>query len=336
MAEFKIDSTKFKENVNNASKSFGKTAKDLFDAAVQIADQNDDGKFDFSDVSSVAESISENIKKGAQFVKASAEEKSKQLDLKALQPIFNETLYDANFAMPKFIRIVNRDKRYIESEACQGSIGYCSTQKGLNIVNIFTDSVNAFGLAFYPDNESDFYYVDPSERDRYIALNDYFNYLKVARVNELQKLAQDLGAKHFKVTYKEEISSFTERNIKSGLKAGVFGNANISHEYSEKQYSAVEIAAENTFDGHAPVQPQLKYLQKDPSIQNLIAMRMDENGTLYHQKFMIQLSQSSGMKETDAVKIDAILKGLKCSGNTTVASEAKNESKRYFEYEIEF
>ena len=42
------------------------------------------------------------------------------------------------------------------------------------------------------------------------------------------------------------------------------------------------------------------------------------------------------MKESDAVKIDAVLKGLKCSGNTTVVSELRNEARRYLEYDIEF
>lgn len=324
--------SKFSGILSNVSK----TAKDILDSTVHIADQNDDGKFDMNDVSVIAENVGEGVKKSAEFLKTTAEEKARMLELKALQPVFPDSLVDANFAMPKFIRVVERDKKRAESEVCQGSIGYNSDAKGLNMVNIFADSIDAFGVALYPDNDSEFYYVDPSERDKYIALDEYFSYLKIVRVNELQKLAQDLGAKHFRVTYKEEKASFTEQKVKAHTKAGPMGAGDASHESMEKKYSTVEIAAENTFDGHAPVQPQLKYLQRDPSIQNLIAMRLDENGTLYHQKFMIQLSSSCGMKESDAVKIDAVLKGLKFAGNTTVASEARNESRRYFEYEIEF
>ncbi|MGN1209871.1 MAG: hypothetical protein ACI4SV_06180, partial [Duodenibacillus sp.] len=108
------------------------------------------------------------------------------------------------------------------------------------------------------------------------------------------------------------------------------------HEYSQKKYTTSSIAAEMTCPGHAPIKPQVKYLQRDPSIQTLIALRMNENSPLLHDKLMLKMSNSSGMKENDAVKIDSLLKGLKCSGNTTVASEAKNESRRYFEYEIEF
>ena len=77
-------------------------------------------------------------------------------------------------------------------------------------------------------------------------------------------------------------------------------------------------------------------MQRDPSIKALIAMRMDETAPLSYQKFMLKLSNSSGIKESDAVKIDAVLKSLKLAGNTSIASEAKNESRRYLEYEIDF
>ena len=42
------------------------------------------------------------------------------------------------------------------------------------------------------------------------------------------------------------------------------------------------------------------------------------------------------MKETDAIKLDEVTKGFKLSDNATVASEAKNESRRYLEYVNEF
>jgi len=320
----------------------GKKARNFMDSAMQSVDQNNDGKFDLTDVSAIAGSMSEAVKKGTLSVMESAEEKARLLELKALQPIFplpveNATsLDDADFLMPKFISVTNRDKKRAASEVCQGSIGYMSDQKGLRIVNIFRDSVDAFGLTFYPDCDSDFYYVDPSDRDRYIALDDYFNYLKVVRINELKKIAQDLGAKYFKVTYKEEQTSFSANKTKGDVKAAKMAALNASDESSEKKYSRVEIAAEMKFPGHAPVKPQLKYLQRDPSIQTLVSMRMDETAPLMHEKFELKLSQSSGMKESDAVKIDAVLKGLKCSGNATVTSEVQNESRRILEYEIEF
>lgn len=311
---------------------FGKTKA----AFVKAVDQNDDGKFDMKDVSNIAGSMGESMKNGASALKDSAEEKMRLLELKALQPIFSDTLDDNDFLMPKFIRIADRDKKRAESEVCKGSIGYFSDQKGLRVVNLFRDSIESFGISFCPDNSSEFYYVDPSDRDTYIALDNYFDYLKSARVNELQMIAQKLGAKHFRVTYKEEMTSFTKRTVKAGAKVNSKVGESAEHEITEVKFSKAEIAAEADYPGCAPVMPNLKYLKRDPSVQALVAMRMDESSPMFHQKLTIKMNTSSGLKESDAVKIDAVLKSMKCSGNTTVASEAKNESRRYLDYEVDF
>ena len=156
------------------------------------------------------------------------------------------------------------------------------------------------------------------------------------RISELQKIAQNLGAKYFRVTYKEEKSSFTEK--KAGGKIGVKSNisAEIEQNCNEKNYSKIEIATEMRCPGHGPVEPQLRYMKYDPTISNLVEMRMNAQGALSHQTLTLKLSNSSGLKESEAAKIDAILKGLKCTGNLTVLSETKNEARRYLEYEIDF
>lgn len=323
---------KFEALLSNA----GKAAKGMLDSTVHAVDQNDDGKFDMADVSAIAGVVGKGVKKGTQAMKETASEKARQLEMKMMQPIFLATLNETEFLMPKFIRITDRDKKYAESEVCQGAIGHGSDPKGMHLVNIFRDSIDSFGLTFYPDSDGEFYYVDPSDRDRYIALDEYFNYLKVARINELQKIAQDLGAKYFKVTYKEEKTSFTEKKASGNAKMPMTGKTEVHHESAEKSYSTIEVAAEMSCAGHEPIKPELKYMQRDPTIQTLVAMRMDEKAPLQHQKFTLHMVNSSGLKESDAVKIDTVLKGMKCTGNTTVESEAKNEARRYLEYEIEF
>lgn len=312
---------KAKDVGKKASKIFNKTKATL----TRAADQNDDGKFDKNDMEIVVNAIKE-----------SADERSKQLELKRLQPIFPQDIDKGEFLINKFIRIANRDKKRAESEVCKGSIGYFTNYKSNRILNIFRDSVDIFGLTFYPDCRSEFYYVDPSDRDRYIALDDYFSYLKMARISELQRIAQDLGAKHFRITYLEEQSSFAEKSAKANINVADIATAEASRNSSEKKYSTIEIAAEMKCAGHDPVKPKLKYLLRDPSIQALVSMRMDKKAPLTYQKFMIKLSNSSGIKENDAVKIDAILKGMKVAGNTTVTNEAINEARRYLEYEIDF
>ena len=123
---------------------------------------------------------------------------------------------------------------------------------------------------------------------------------------------------------------------KAQAKAAGVGNAEGEHDLSEEKCSVNDVAAEMFMEGHAPQEPELVYLLKDDNVQNLIHLRMKGGDGFHHHKISIKLSNSSGLKESDAVKIDAFLKGMKVSGNATVVSEAKNESRRYFEYEIDF
>lgn len=334
-----------KKKVDFASVAAGaeKNAMAFLDKArntiVKAVDQNDDGTFDLKDVSVIAETIGNAAKNTAAAVKDNAEARSHEIERKTLQPIFAEDLDNADFLISKLIRITEIDKKRAESEVCAGSIGFISELKGLKIVNIFRDKVDTFGLTFYPDTDCEIYYVDPSDRDKYIALDDYFSYLKVARVNELQKIAQDLGAKHFRVTYKEQKTTFSGNSVKAKGNAKMPGGtvtADAEHDLAATAVSTVEVAAEMQCLGHAPMEPKLYYLQREPSIQTLISLRMDKTSPITHQKYTLKLSNSSGIKEKDAVKIDAALKAMKISGNTTVTSEVQNESRRFFEYEIDF
>ena len=321
----------------------GKSATSIWDKAkegfVKVADQNNDGSFDMKDFSIIADTISNAARNTAATVKENAEERTRELERKRLQPIFAEDLDDADFLLSKLIRITEIDKRRAESEVCNGSIGFVSELRDLKIVNIFRDKAALFGLAFYPDTDCEIYYVDPSDRDKYIALDDYFSFLKIARVNELQKVAQDLGAKHFKVTYKEQKTTFSSQSVKGKGNAKIAGytnSADAEHDLTATDVSSVEIAAEMECPGHAPVKPKLHYMQREQSVLNLIEMRMDETSPLTHQKFTLKLSNTSGIKEKDAIKIDAALKAMRISGNTTITSEVRNESRRFFEYEIDF
>ncbi len=318
----------------------GNSAKDALDKAkektILAVDQNNDGKFDIDDVSVVANALGNAVKKGAAAVKDSAEEGRRKMDLKLLQPIFPDTVESADFLLSKFIRITDRDKKHAEGDGCQGSIGFLSEKGGLRIVNLFNDSLDSFGLSFYPDADCEFYYVNPTDRDSYIALDDYFSYMKMVRINELQRVAQALGAKHFRVTYKEERTAFSEERVKAQTKVKPLGTAEGNHHALEKKFSMIDVAAEMSMEGHAPEIPKLVYLAKDDNVKNLIQLRMTGGEGFHHHKISIKMSNSSGIKENDALKIDAALKGMKISGNATVSNEVRNESRRYLEYEIDF
>lgn len=328
-----------KINLGEVAVGAGKNAKAFLgktkDTIIKAVDQNGDGSFDFKDVSAMADSIGNAAQNAANAMRDNAEARNREKERKALQPIFLEDLDSTDFTLSKLIRVAEIDKKHAESEVCKGSVGFISEQKELRIVNIYKNMIDAFGISLYPDADSEIYYIDPSDRNRYIALDDYFGYLKIARVNELQKIAQDLGATHFRVTYREKKASITKSDMKAKGKVRV-GAAEAERNLSISDNSNIEVAAEMQCLGHAPIEPKLLYLRGEPSIQSLIALRMDENSQIFHQEFSLKLSNSSGIKEKDAVKIDAALKAMKISGNITVISEAQSESRRFFEYEVDF
>lgn len=254
-------------------------------------------------------------------------------NLKRLKPIFINDLNGMIFS--RLVRIVEREKKF-DIDVCKGSIGYWGTCKGERWMNIFKDSVSKFRLDFYPNDEVNFYYVDPTNKDSYIVLDEYFDRLKQVRVSELQKIAQDLGAKYFRVTYIKERTTLSKKAANGKGSIHKKGNGSAQMNATEQKYDRMDIAAEMSFPGHEPVMPHVRYLKYDPNIENLIKMRMDTKGPVNHQILNIKLSSSSGLKETDAVKIDMILKSLKMVGNTTVSSEVQNEAKSILEYEINF
>ena len=326
--------------------------KGIFDKAkeaiIQTVDQNNDGQLDFKDIAAVTDNVGNAAKKIAEALQVNAVQNKNHLgnvmnrarlerERNALNPVFPEDLVKLD--KPKLIRITDIDNKRAKSDICKGSIGYLSEHKGVRVLNAFTNCLDQFGLKFYPNAHGEIYYINPSNKESYIALDEYFLFLKTVRASELQKIAQDLGAKYFKVTIIEEKKSSSSINMKGSEKGILKGagkvNSDIDHSQKEKDYSKQEVAAEMHFSGHDPVAPKLQYLQNDPTVKNLIEMRMSDN-KMTKQKIMIRCINSSGINVGEAVKIDAALKVMKCTGNVKLVSEAESEEKRSFEYEIEF
>lgn len=342
--------SKEKPDLFSFVQSAGKTASGLFDrtkeAAQGFIDAHDLDEIDAEDVADAADkawdktkktasAIYEGIKTGSTQLSAKMAQAKRESDLKNLRPVFPGDVGTPDFAMSKLIRLTRMDRRRAASEACQGSIGYESFPKDLRVVHLYTDHLDSFGLTFYPDNDSEIYYVDPADRTNYIALDEYFQYMKVARISELQKLAQDLGAKHFRVTYKEEKRTLTRKSGNARVSVKGYGSASAESDLTDTSFMSAEIASEMVLPGHAPIHPTLVYLRKDPAIQSLISLRFSPN-PITHQRVVIQLSNSSGMRAGEAAKIDAALGSMKCAGNATVLSEVQSEARRYLEYEIDF
>ena len=310
--------------VKGVSDFIDKTGKDI----TKAIDQNGDGKLDISDLQTVSERI-----------QANQAEARRKADLERLKPLFPDEFERAEFVMPKMIRVAEIDKAHADNPVCEGSIGFKTVLDDMSAITIYRGQIEAFGLTFYPELENNVYYVDPCDRDHYILLDDYFLYMKKQRLAELQRIAQSLGATHFKVTYKEKSKSISSNSVDATLKAkaGKEGvDAKVSHTVRDSSMTAINVESDMLFPGHAPVRPELYYLKKEINIVNLIEMRMDPLSPLQHQHFNIELSNSSGIRIKDAAKIDAMLKTMNISGNTTIVAEVQDEARRILEYEIDF
>ena len=326
----------------NGVKKFGEQFSELLSKTKEnvskLVDQNDDGNFDSKDVSLVFNRLKDTAKNTYDTVKTNLDQNQQDRDLKNLRPIFESTLSDTDFFVSKLVRITTIDKKHAESKVCQNAIGHIDTYGGLEVINIYRDKAKYFGLTFFPNNDAELYYVDPTDHERYIELDNYFSQLKNERISELERIAFDLGAKHCKVLYKEQTISSSKVNVNHKSKLNIHksgANSDIDINVSADKFCSVEIAAQSDFIGHKPQEPVLRYLKHEPHILNLIDLRMNE-APITHKKMEIKLIESSGIKTNDAVKIDAAIKAMRFESRTSIVAEVNQESQRSFEYEIDF
>ena len=256
-------------------------------------------------------------------------------------PIFISSLEEKGITYPKMINVFDYDKQ-MDVADCKDAVGYFRTIKDVNLLGINHKNVKAFeGIEFYPDKypSSSVYYVHPLNDKQYIEITEYFKYLKEQRVSELEYIAQELGAKYFKVEIFEETlaseSSKTKAEGKFGVKKDKAG-FKVEVEDNQKTYEYIGIAAENTYSGKEPKEPQLKLWANNESIKSLVKQRLATSGRLQSKTFRLDYNTSTGIKEKEAAKIDGVLKFLKFSSEGIIQKEVQKETKRRLVYTIEF
>lgn len=262
------------------------------------------------------------------------------MDRKSLRPVFKDTLDQTtsndHVPLPELVCIVEHDKKHDESFVCNGSIGYWKTVKGIDILNLYEESAQELGWNFVPSVFQTFYYVDNYKQGTYVSLNHYFDYFKKQRVNELESIAQDLGAKHVKIVFQEHEKFIVKNNSRTNVKTGTL-ESNTSYESSRSDDAKFEIAADIHFFGQdAPKAPTLVYFKCESDIERLVEMRMKPGNPIKSKDYHFQCSSSAGMSEKVAAKLDGILQQLKCSGTATISSEVQRENRTELNYHIEF
>ena len=313
-------------------------ATDIGNKTKDIANDIGDKTKDFTQATKKAvATASENIKETNDQLSRQFSQAKFDKDKKQLCPFYEENLNDENFSLPAMVRLVTYDKRR-DNKACEGAIGFETNSKEMRMLNIYTEFASMLGIRFYPLAKDSVYYVDPCYPDLYISLDDYFSYLKKVRVDELQAVAQDLGAKHVSINLREQRkSSKTSKKTADINSYRVKASGNLD-QASNEMYN-LEVAAEVDFRGKdTPVEPKLVYFKNESDINALIKMRMnpESKNSILSKTYSFQYSNSSGIKVNEAMKINTTLKTIDAGIGETVLNEALSESRTYLEYGIEF
>lgn len=286
-----------------------------------------------------AYAVKDGIKQGGDQLSDYMDQAKLDWEKKQLCPIFQSDFDSEEYEIPRMIRIVDYDKKHMDSKACEGSLGFETATKHMKVLTLYSDAaLSQDTMNFYPSVSETIYYADPCRDNCYISLDEYFDHLKKVRVDELETIAQDLGAKHVKITFKEIKKTFVSQKKKSNTDIDA-GALDITSERSAEDYSSMEVAADVSFSGNdKAICPQPIYFKNESDIQALIRARMnpDANNPIKSKTYKIKYDKTSGISEKVAANIDEALALLKCNGTASVSSEAQKEKRTVLEYHIEF
>lgn len=287
----------------------------------------------------------EAMDKGKEFADKSMElaaEAKYEFDLKTINPVSEERFNSVDYHVPSIIQIMEYDKK-MDNPVCEGAWGFQEKIKDKSLLCLMSESVEKTEIEFIPYMSNTFYYKNPYIDNTYICLDEYFQFIEDAKVHELEMIAQSLGAKNVKITFKELkktlVSNSGNGNAKVKLPFTKKNNMNVnaSHNASENQFSNVEIASEIEFvDRKDPVEPKLVYFKGNMDIMALIKMRLEKDNPIKSKTFKFNCVQGRDMQKSDAASIDAILEKKGFSGNVSIVSEVQEEQRKVLEYSIEF
>ncbi len=256
---------------------------------------------------------------GVEALAGKASDAKERIDKARFGPVFD--LDQISGDMPQVI-FIEDNERLKNVPACKGAFAFIEKMRGLQVMRLLPKYIGLPGIRFYPDPNGLLYFRDPCDDHLYININDYFDYLNAVRTDELERVAQDLGARHLKVIYKEAKKTFVTEDAKADAPVEYI----ITDVFTDDDYEA----------GDAPSAPVLQYLQNDPALRNLIDIRLTGEQGLDTESSSIECKSLDGMTLEEAEKLDAVLRALKLKGNASVTSAAEALERAVLEYTIEF
>lgn len=271
--------------------------------------------------------------------KITAAEKKRQDDFIKFSPIFKDDIAHNELLTERVIRIVNYDPR-LEHDVCKGSIGFYEKTDDRKMPTIYSKFVPDLGLSFYPQLSESVFIADPCIAGKYIEIDEYYNYMKQVRVNELTLVAQSLGAKSVTIELKSTLTSKSLFSKSAQAKVCPTIDGNYKQQGNSTSSNSIEIWAQTTFRtaiwNGGPTVPTLLYFRNESDISSLIQMVLVNRSKVAERKYSMKASSSSGMSLNEAMSIAGTLKKIKCSAGANFAKSAESESNAFLDYTIVF
>lgn len=288
----------------------------------------------------------DGAKVGARIAADAAQDGRQKLRTAHYNPVFPEEYASPDFDMPKMVIIEDEDVRK-GIDVCEGSIGWLSTEKGLEVLHLYEEAIPVSGLHFHPSPLCDTaYFLDSFHANRYVNLSKYFEVIQKDKMSELLDIAHSLGAKSCRLeTYEmEKAVSMKKGNANGKVKGKVKGqpvNVQVCIEAERASQNTTErkVLTTQAFEGEAePKRPQLNWYRDDVEINRLIEARCSGDGRNETKEYHIEIdsSASSTMSTKMAGKIDGALKALGADVNFTFKGEVLNESRCVLIFNIVF
>lgn len=290
------------------------------------------------------EEMGKNISVGVQEKAKDLADKTKNENylkrLKKYNPLFPDEFYGSNFNLPNIIVIVDDAVRK-GIDVCEGSIGWLSNEKGVEVLHLYDEEVEKCGIKFVPSVVCDsYYYVDRFDRNRFIQTDCIFSKAHEERLAELKHIAYSLGAKKCSIEISESssVSDSSEANGKINLPlgkivAGLSGERSSSKSENIKQRGIIEA----TFEGSSEVKkPELKWFANDDTIKRLIEMRMEGGNQLKTETFILEGSVSATMSQKTACAIDGAIGKISAKAGSNMEKQATKENHSNLIFKVEF
>ena len=287
-----------------------------------------------------------DVKNGVATIveKSKADEYARRL--KKYNPLFPNQYQSEGFNIPNIIVIVDDAVRK-GIDVCEGAIGWLAKESGEEVLHLYDEAIQFSGVQFIPSPICNaIYYVDHFDRNRYIQPDCIFSRTLKEKIDELQHIAESVGAKRCIIDITESSKSSKTNKKSADLGASTdsenggkaTASATVDYDHSSKTNANQHGRIEAEFTGlRFPKRPTLKWFSYDDSIRNLVETCCSGKRRVKKLTITLSGSTSATMSQSIATAIDGVMNNtLHVRGHASIKSQAKKEYQSELLFYIEF